>query len=52
MYACSIEILGMYVGAMLHRRSVYEIREKIFQLISTLFCEVKRGFVDPRKIVP
>jgi hypothetical protein len=23
-----------------------------FQLASTLFCEVKRGFVDRRKIVP
>jgi hypothetical protein len=32
-----IEILG----ATLHRRSMFEKREKIFQLISTLFCEVK-----------
>jgi hypothetical protein len=23
-----------------------------FKLVSTLFCEVKRGFVDHRKIVP
>jgi hypothetical protein len=27
------------------RRSMFEKRE-IFQLTSTLFCEVKRGFVD------
>jgi hypothetical protein len=25
---------------------------EIFQLISTLFCEVKRSFVDRLKIVP
>jgi hypothetical protein len=27
-------------------------RANFFQLVSTLFCEVKRGFVDLRKIVP
>jgi hypothetical protein len=31
------------------RRSIFEKREKIFQLIYTLFCEVKIGFVDPWK---
>jgi hypothetical protein len=31
---------------------MFEKRDNFFQLISTLFCEVKRGFVDPRKIVP
>jgi hypothetical protein len=25
---------------------------RIFSAVSTLFCEVKRGFVDRRKIVP
>jgi hypothetical protein len=35
----------------LARRSMLEKREKFFP-ISTLFFEVKRGFIDPRKIVP
>jgi hypothetical protein len=38
----SIEILG----AMYARRSMFEKRDNFFQLITTLFCEVKRGFVD------
>jgi hypothetical protein len=42
----TIEILGaMLEEACLKKRS-------FFQLISALFCEVKRGFVDRRKIVP
>jgi hypothetical protein len=28
-------------------RSMFEKRGKLFQQISTLFCEVKRGFEDP-----
>jgi hypothetical protein len=28
------------------RRSLFEKKENFLQLISTLFCEVKRGFVD------
>jgi hypothetical protein len=43
-----IEIL---VG-MLHRRSMFEKRDTFFQLISTLLCKVKRGFVDPTIMVP
>jgi hypothetical protein len=31
-------------------RRMFEKREKIFQLISSLFCEVKIGFVDPWKL--
>jgi hypothetical protein len=38
----TIEILG----AKLHRRSMFEKREKFFQMNTTLFCEVKRGFAD------
>jgi hypothetical protein len=34
------------LGAMYARRSMFEKRDNFFQLISTLFCEVKRGFVD------
>jgi hypothetical protein len=33
-------------------RSMFEKRENFFRLISTLFCQVKRGFVDRWKIVP
>jgi hypothetical protein len=29
---------------------MFENREKFFQLISTLFCEEKRGFVDPERL--
>jgi hypothetical protein len=29
------------------RRSMFLKRDNFLQLISTLFCEVKRGFVDP-----
>jgi hypothetical protein len=32
-------------GATYARRSMFEKRENFFQLISTLFCEVKRGLV-------
>jgi hypothetical protein len=41
----TIEILGHA------RRSLFE-KGIIFQLTSTLFCEVKIGFVSPRRIVP
>jgi hypothetical protein len=33
-------------------RSMFEKRENDFQLISALFCEVKRGFVESCKNVP
>jgi hypothetical protein len=40
-------IFGIQIsGARYASRSMFETREKIFQLISTLFCEAKRGFVD------
>jgi hypothetical protein len=29
-----------------------KIKEIFFQLISTLFCEVKKGFVDRRELFP
>jgi hypothetical protein len=38
----STEILGAILV-----EAMSEKREKFFHLISTLFCEVKRGFVDP-----
>jgi pentatricopeptide repeat protein len=34
------------------RRGMFEKGDNFFQLISTLFCEVKRGFVDTSNIVP
>jgi hypothetical protein len=33
-------------------KGMFEKGEIFFQLISTPFCEVKRGFVDRQKIVP
>jgi hypothetical protein len=30
---------------------MFEKRDDFFQLISTLFCEAKRGFVDPEKLL-
>jgi hypothetical protein len=38
----TIEILGA-----MQEEACLKKREKFIQLISTLFCEVKRGFVDP-----
>jgi hypothetical protein len=41
MFENIIELLG----ATYARRSMFEKRDNFFQLISTLFCEVKIGFV-------
>jgi hypothetical protein len=37
----TIEILGASLGEACLKKGIF------FHLISTIFCEVKRGFVDP-----
>jgi hypothetical protein len=45
-YVDTIEIL------VIHRRHMLKKRGDFFQLVSNLFCAVKRGFVEPCKNVP
>jgi hypothetical protein len=54
---CLINVLSFLSLCFSHRNLDLECAcwrkwANFFQLVSTLFCEVKRGFVNCRKIVP